>query len=138
MQLSGISRDQFQQFPENLFLDLGRPSHALSGQYPFQTGAITLVDTAGHGVFAAEEDSGNLWHTGALGREQNDRAVTFQADVGAMIIEPMNSCLFLGGQRTDRQFAWSAHVLSMLCEWDAAFHFTRFPAVVAPLYLETC
>jgi hypothetical protein len=136
VQVSEITFDQFQQALEDLFGDLDGPSHSLGRQDPFQTRAIELVNAAGHRIFATEQHGGDLGHTVMLARKQDDMAAADHSDMGRVVIEPTDPFLFLGGQGTHIQFTWSAHDLFLAYGWDDAFHFTRFPSVVSPLYLE--
>ena len=58
MQFPGITCDQFEQSFEDLLGDLGRPSHSLGQQDPFQTRTIELMNAVGYRVFAGEQDGG--------------------------------------------------------------------------------
>jgi hypothetical protein len=60
VQVSGITFNQFQQFLQELIRDLDEAPYAFVGQVSFQARPIVVVDTAGHGIFAGQEQPSNL------------------------------------------------------------------------------
>jgi hypothetical protein len=70
-----------------------------------------------------------------LSRKQDDMTSAFPSDMGGLLIEPMNPFLFFRGRWAYIYFAWSTHAHFLVWLGHAALQFTRFPAVVSPLYL---